>query len=143
MLQTLLTDRFQLKFHRETREGPVYFLTRTNKKLKLTEAKDKTAYPWAGNPGGGAFGGNGLAGINISMPLLVARLSRQLERPVADQTGLEGSFDFKIEYMSDDSHPDVTSSILTSIQELGLKLEAGKGPVDTIVIERVEKLAGN
>jgi uncharacterized protein (TIGR03435 family) len=62
---------------------------------------------------------------------------------VLDQTGLKGSFDFKFQYSSDDPHPDVTSSILASVQALGLKLETAKGPVETIVIDHVEKLSEN
>jgi uncharacterized protein (TIGR03435 family) len=143
MLQALLADRFQLKYHREEREGTVYFLTKTNKKLKLEPAKDKDAYPWAGAPQGGGFGANGVAGTNITMPELAARLSRVLERPVIDRTGLDGSYDFKYEYSSDDGGGDRTTSILMSMQALGLKMESGKGPVRTIVIDRAEKPAGN
>jgi uncharacterized protein (TIGR03435 family) len=143
MLQALLADRFQLKYHREEREGTVYFLTKTNKKLKLEPAKDKDAYPWAGAPQGGGFGANGVAGTNITMPELAARLSRVLERPVMDRTGLDGSYDFKYEYSSDDGGGDRTTSILMSMQGLGLNMESGKGPVRTIVIDRAEKPAGN
>src|ERR1700722_9745088 len=69
MLATLLADRFQLKFHRETREGPVYLLVKSGKALQLQPPKDPHDFPWAGRIGGGAVSGNGLAGANISMPL--------------------------------------------------------------------------
>jgi uncharacterized protein (TIGR03435 family) len=141
MLQTLLADRFQLKYHREEHEGTVYFLVKTNKKLKLEPAKDKNAYPWAGAPQGGGFGSNGVAGINITMPQLSARLSRVLEHPVIDKTGLDGPYDFKFDYTADDA--DRATSILMSMQELGLKLESGKGSVQTIVIDHAEKPSGN
>ena len=143
MLQALLADRIQLKYHREEREGTVYLLVKTNKKLKLEPAKDKEAYPWAGAPQGGGFGSNGVAGTNITMPQLAARLSHVLERPVIDQTGLDGPYDFKYEYAADDANQDRATAILTSMQGLGLKLESGKGPVKTIVIERAEKPSGN
>jgi uncharacterized protein (TIGR03435 family) len=132
-----------LKSHRETREGPVYILVRNKKELKLQSAKNKDDRPWVGGIPNGMITGNGIAGINISMPLLATRLSRYLERPVLDQTGLQGSFDFKFEYASDDPHPDVVSSILTSIQALGLKLESSKGPVETIVIDHAERPSAN
>ena len=77
------------------------------------------------------------------MALLAARLSMSLRRTVLDQTGLKGSFDFKFEYPSDDPHPDVISSIFASVQGIGLKLEAAKGPVETIVIDRAEKPSAN
>jgi uncharacterized protein (TIGR03435 family) len=139
MLQALLRERFQLKYHREEREGTVYFLTRTNKRLKLESAKDKDAYPWAGPPLEGAFGEGGVAGSNITMAQLAARLSSALGRPVIDRTGLTGAYDFKSEYAADDR----TTSILMSIQGLGLKLESGKGPVPTIVIDHAERPLGN
>ena len=144
MLRALLVDRFGLKYHRETKEGPVYVLTKGNK-LKLQESKDKDEFPWVGSNRGGAVFGDGIAGINISMPLLAVRLSRYMGRPVLDQTGLEGSFDFKFEYPlpSDDQRPDVVASIITSIQGIGLKLQAAKGPVETIVIDEAEKPSAN
>jgi uncharacterized protein (TIGR03435 family) len=143
MLQTLLTDRFQLKYHRETQEGSVYLLVKGNKDLKLQDAKSKDAYSWVGGLGGGVISGDGLWGMNISMQLFASRLSAYLEHPVLDQTGLKGSFDFKYEYHSDDTQPDVVASILTSVQGLGLKLEPAKGPVETLVIEHAEKPADN
>ncbi len=143
MLQTLLQDRFRLQYHRETREGPVYLLVRTNKDLKLQDAKNKDDYPWAGSVGGGAFSGDGLAGINVSMEELARRLSPYLERLVLDQTGLTGSYDFKYEYHSGDAESDRIASILTSVQALGLKLEPGKSPVETWIVDRAERPAEN
>jgi uncharacterized protein (TIGR03435 family) len=143
MLQALLIDRFHLKYHRETREGPVYLLVKGKKEPKLQNAKNKDDYPWAGSAAGGAPFAYGIAGTNISMAQLATRLSRPLGRPVLDKTGLEGSFDFRSEYVSDDADPDPIASILTSIQALGLKLESSKGPVETIVIDHAEKPSAN
>ncbi len=145
MLQTLLVDRFRLKYHREIKDGPVYLLIRGNNKFKLQDSKDKDDFPWAGSNRGGAINGDGIAGINIPMPLLATRLSRYLGRPVLDQTELEGSFDFKIEYPlpPDGQRPDVITSIITSIQGIGLKLQSAKGPVETIVIDQAEKPSEN
>jgi uncharacterized protein (TIGR03435 family) len=147
MLQTLLADRFQLKFHRETRQAPVYRLSQSGKKLMLEPAKDREAFPWIGGmvdgQRAGMITGTGVAGINASMELLAVRLSRYLERPVLDQTGLAGSFDFGYAYVADDPHPDVLSSILVSVQGLGLKLESAKGPVQMVVIDGAEKASEN
>lgn len=144
MLQTLLADRFQLTFHRETREGPVYLLVMGTKRLKLRDAKDKDAYPWAGSVPGGAIDGDGLAGISISMTQLAARLSGYLGRPVLDRTGLDGSFDFEYKYPSDGpDYGDVIPSIFASVQGIGLKLDAVRGPVETIVIDRAVKPSAN
>ena len=146
MLQTLLVDRFQLRYHRESKEGPVYLLLKGNKEVKLQGAKNSDDYPWTGSNLGGSINGDGIVGTNISMPQLASRLSRYLHRPVLDQTGLTGSFDFKFNYESRpsaDSHPDIISSIFTSVQGLGLKLKSAKGPVQTIVIDYVEKPSQN
>jgi uncharacterized protein (TIGR03435 family) len=137
MLLALLAERFQLKYHRETRQGLVYFLVRTSKNLKLEEAKNRDVLPWILGPE------TGIAGGNVSMPLFVRRLSRWLDRPVVDRTGLDGSYDFKFEYDSADPGRDLVASIVVSIQGLGLKLEPGKGPAETIVVDRVERLSGN
>ena len=143
MLQMLLEDRFQLRFHRVSKEGPVYVLVRGNRDLKLQDAENKDDFPWAGSIGGGAIMGDGIAGKNISMPQLSARLSGYLDRPVVDQTGLKGSYDFKYEYSTDESTFDVVSCIFASVQGIGLKLKAAKGPVETIIIDHVERPSEN
>lgn len=143
MLQALLIDRFQLQFHRETRQGPVYLLTLGKGPLKLKEVKDQGEFEWVGSLAGAALNGDGLAGKNISMPVLAQRLSRYLEKPVFDQTGLKGFFDFKYQYATDEAQPDLISCILTSLQGIGLKLKPSQGPVDTIVIDHAEKASAN
>ena len=143
MLQALLMDRFQLQFHRETRQGPVYFLTLGKGALKLAEVKHESEFEWVGSVAGAAINGDGLAGKNISMPVLAQRLSRYLQKPVFDQTGLKGFFDFKYQYATDDAQPDVISCILTSLQGVGLKLQPSQGPVETIVIDHAEKPSAN
>jgi len=137
MLLTLLVERFQFEYHRETRQGLVYFLVRTNKKLKMEETKKGDVLPWVSGPE------TGIAGGNVSMALFARRLSRWLDRPVIDRTELDGFYDFKFEYDSADPGGDIAASILVSIQGLGLRLEPGKGPVETIVVDRVERPGGN
>jgi uncharacterized protein (TIGR03435 family) len=56
---------------------------------------------------------------------------------------LTGSYDFRVEYSADEQNPDVVSMILTTVQQLGLKLEPSRGPVETIVVERLEKPSAN
>ena len=143
MLKALLIERFQLKFHREEREGSVYFLVKTSRQLKLKATADTNAFPWVGSNEGGALMGDGIAGTNVTMAILAARLSRRLGRPVIDRTGIDGAYDFKIEYHTDNPQRDFIASILTSVQALGLKLESGKGPVETIVIDHAEKPSEN
>lgn len=143
MLQTLLADRFGLQFHHEAREGSVYLLLRTSKPLKIEPTKDTTEYPWVGSVAGGAISRDGIRGTNASMELLARRLSPYLQHPVLDRTGLAGPFDFRYELPKDDTVPDVVSSIVLSVQGLGLKLEPGKRPIETLIIDRVARPSPN
>ncbi len=143
MLQTLLAERFKLKWHLETREGPVYLLVRGNQKLKLQEPKDAKEYPWAGSVAGGYFGTDGISGMNITMPSLAKRLSSPVGRLVLDRTGLEGSYDFKYEYHALDGQADGISVLMTSLEAIGLKLQSAKGPVETLVIDSAERPDAN
>jgi uncharacterized protein (TIGR03435 family) len=140
MVQSLLIDRFQLRFHREHKTGPVYLLVRGSGELKLHAPKDKDDSPVAG------LASDGLVGQNASMTLLAARLSSVLQRPVLDETGLSGSFDFKSGALGNDptaEYQDVVASILTSVQGIGLKLKSAKGPVETIVIDHIDRPSPN
>lgn len=155
MVGSLLEDRFALKFHRETKEMPVYELVVAKKGQKLTPHPE-------GTPGKGANMGPGRFSVSKgTMALLVRNLSMETGRVVLDQTGLTGEYDFTLEY-SPDSHqgPEVMGlppgppkqpaagtnapSIFTALQQqLGLKLEPAKGPVEILVIDRVEKPTAN
>ena len=147
MLQALLIDRFQLKFHRENRTGQVYALTKGTGTLKLYPPKDPSYPAWIGSVyNAGGLSGDGMRGQNISMSQLALDLSRYLEHPVLDETGLKGSFDFK--YQISDYNPnldmqDFVGSILTSLHGIGLNLKSTKGPVETIVIDHVERPSAN
>jgi uncharacterized protein (TIGR03435 family) len=144
MLQSLLMDRFQLKFHSEQREGNAYILSRGSKPLKLQPPKDPEEFHWAGSISGGAVvDGSGVAGHNISMPELAVRLSDWLRRPVLDQTGLAGTYDFEYQTGNDDPDAGPTVGIIKSMEEIGLKLTSGKGPVETLVIDHVEMPSAN
>jgi uncharacterized protein (TIGR03435 family) len=138
MLQTLLARRFQMTFHRDTKEDDVFLLKR-GKALKLQQPKDAKAYPWAGqysNP-------DVFAGMNITMPQLVKRLTGMLSRPVLDQTGLPGAFDFKSPYDATGEHADSTTFLIGSLNAIGLKLESSKAPIERIVVDRLEKPTPN
>jgi uncharacterized protein (TIGR03435 family) len=137
MLQALLIDRFQLKFHRETTQDEGYALVRGDKPLKLEPPKDPTAFSWAGSVQGGMFG-HGIAGTNISMAQLATRLSAALRRPVVDKTGISGSYDFRYEDPADDSNTNDISTIFLSLQKIGLNLKSVKTPMQTVVIDQAD-----
>jgi uncharacterized protein (TIGR03435 family) len=77
------------------------------------------------------------------MPGLASRLSRYLERPVLDQTGIAGFFDFRFVYDASEQDRDAVSAILASMQGIGLKLAPGRGPAETFAIDHAEKPSSN
>ena len=156
-LQALLADRFQLTLHHETKEQPVYALVigKNGSKLQESQSKQEGRHMMMGR---GELNGEG-----VPLDMLVSNLSRQVGRPVIDRTGLKGNYDFKLQWTPDPGQsggpmggppppgveapppPDPNGpSIFTAVQEqLGLRLESQKGPVDLIVIDRVEKPSEN
>lgn len=149
-LRSLLADRFGLVVHRETREQSVYLLTVAKNGPKLKEvtgpADRHETRGGRGRSQGSAAKVEWLAGI----------LSNITGRPVLDRTGLTGDYDWVLEWTPDTSgaSKEVTGAaplaessvptIYTAIQEqLGLRLEAGKGPVDLLVIDQVNRPSAN
>lgn len=154
MIQTLLVERFQLRFHRETRQLPVYFLKlaktgMTGPELHPSPSGDcgkVPAEPAAANPCGALGMSNGrFNGHRTNMEELATDLSVILGRPVFDKTGLTGSFDLTLTWTPDQSAIDSPGpSVYTALQEqLGLKVETGKGPVQMIIVDAAEKATGN
>ena len=132
MLRALLEERFQLKIRRETREMAVFELVvaKSGSKLKPHPA-DSTEMEMRTLRGSWSL-------KNVDLALVVKTLSRQLGKTVIDRTDLKGTYDFKLEWGREDE------SIFTAIQEqLGLKLESGKGPVELPVIDHVDKPSAN
>jgi uncharacterized protein (TIGR03435 family) len=165
MLQTLLEDRFKLKLHRETKQLPVYELTVAKSGVKMRSSKEGGCVPWSLDsppplplaPGEQrtfcGFRGFGVDGQNrklevfgITMAELVAILQRsELRRTIVDKTGLAGTFDVRMNWsLESASAADAGPAIFTALQEqLGLRLEATKGPVEVIVVDHVEKPSAN
>ena len=156
MTRTLLAERFKLTLHHESRALPIYglLLARSDRKVgpQLRPAKAdcivkvKALRSGLGNgppisPHDPCIGGSGrgyLKGGAIDMMQLALVLSNRLNRVVRDQTGLAGFFEIDFTWTSDQTPQ--TPSIFTSLREqLGLKLESIKGPVDVLVIDRVER----
>ena len=163
MLRSLLEDRFRLSAHRETRDLPIYalVLARADGRLgprlrqttsdycaKLLEAAGKpgdtpipTGSPACGmRPGGN---GNEVTAGAVPMNELARLLNVVSGRTVVDRTGLTGVWDFGLKWSPFDApapDPD-RPSIFTALQEqLGLRLDATTGPVEVLVIDRVEPL---
>ena len=146
MLQTLLADRFKLTFHREPRQASIYSLVVAKNGHKLTPG-DPAKCPNAGGCGFNASPTQ-IVGESVSMAQLAARLSRSIGIHVVDNTGLNGLFDLKLEWTVEDQFvgrgASASPTIFPAIQEqLGLRLESTRGPVETLVIDRVEKPTEN
>jgi len=158
MLRVLIEDRFQLRIRRETRGMLVYALVvdRAGSKLKLHTGE-------APPPGQAIRQGRGLFSVKKGrIALVVTQLERQLSRTVIDQTGLNGEYDYTLEWTPEPGQGGPESiglppqaevaapadsrgpSIFVALKDqLGLRLESQKGPVEMIVIERVEKPSQN
>jgi uncharacterized protein (TIGR03435 family) len=143
MLQLLLAERFQLKCHRESKEGKVFILTRGSKPLQLKPPKDAVVAPYAivMMKQGGIADGEAEA-ANTTADYLAFRLGRYLEFPVLNQTGLTGSYDFHLAPGDPENH-DLVAAVFHVVDRLGLKIEKGRGPVTSIVIDHAEHPSEN
>jgi uncharacterized protein (TIGR03435 family) len=146
MLQTLLAERLNLKVHRETREDNVFTLVVAKGGPKLQAPKDTTRSfvrtGRTGSPQAAAITYT-MESVNASMAQLVNALEGNMRRPVTDQTGLPGNYDFRLEY-GDDSTTGNAPELVTALQEAtGLKLNAGKGPVEFLVVDHADKPSPN
>ncbi len=143
MLLNLLIERFGLKFHSQVKFGPVYFLTRGNRKLYLSEANNKTLDPRGGvlQKGEDIWDGEAF-GRNVTMEFLARQLSSDLDRPVVDKTELKGSYDFHVPPL-DPENRDALWAVKSSMQQIGLELRSGRGPVAQIIIDAATKPSDN
>jgi uncharacterized protein (TIGR03435 family) len=140
MLQALLADRFKMRFHFETREQPIYSLQIAKGGLKFKEVAED-------DPDRGSSWGSGSVEVRGgSTQRLAFSLSDILGRMVRDDTGLTGRYHLLLQWTPEEkqSEGEVGPTIFTALQEqLGLKLVPTKGPVDTLVIDHVEKPSEN
>jgi uncharacterized protein (TIGR03435 family) len=166
MLQNLLADRLKLTIRRESKELQIYALVIAKNGPNLKEEKPGDSAPnnstgdipvGTGTVSGGGRGGP-LIGRGVPVPNLARLLTAIVRRPVIDQTGLTGKYNFTLQWTPDDSQfptssgiqestapdPNGRPNLFTAIQEqLGLKLESQKGQVEMIVIDHVERPSGN
>lgn len=134
MLQTMLADRFALKLHRETRELASYRLVVAKSGAKLAAAE----------PGHTALRiGPALAEWDAGTTTQLANyLADQFGRAVLDRTGLTGRYQIKLEWQPDPNLP-VSALILPAVEQLGLKLEPHRDPVEVLVVDHAEKPSPN
>jgi uncharacterized protein (TIGR03435 family) len=139
MLQALLKQRFQLALHTEQREMAHYDLVVGKNGPKIEESTVSA------QEGTGAARLDGIRSNHMNMTKLATLLSRMTRMPVIDKTGLTGFYQFDLRYANEVSpvpeENPAGPSIFTAVQEqLGLKLESKKGPVEVLVIDHAEKI---
>lgn len=155
MLQSLLVDRFQLKFRRENKVVEGYALSLAKDGPKMQEAKDgevPVLPDWMRNASTDPAGLEGLViatipekgvgaitGRRVTMLQLTETLQRLISTAVLDQTGLTGKYYFALRYAKE-ADPDVPlPNLLGAVRELGLRIEKHKGPVEMLVVEHAQK----
>jgi uncharacterized protein (TIGR03435 family) len=153
MLRALLGERFELTVRRDRKDLPVYALTQSNNGSRLKPNTDGRRPRVA--MGATETGLLQLVGEDVPVSRLAIVLAGSAGRIVIDRTGIEGNFDFKLEWVPDATNvPSINGArmettadgppLFTAVQEqLGLRLEATKGPVEILVIERAEKAVAN
>jgi uncharacterized protein (TIGR03435 family) len=159
MTQSMLDERFKLKFHRESRELSIYSLTLVKSGVKGANLVDAPTEPCPPPTAATARCGTvttyigRILGERGRMSQLADRLSTMLGRTVVDKTGLTGVYDIDLRFAPDPGLQQLPAgppadptgpSLFTAMQEqLGIKLQAGKGPVEVIVVDSAEKPDGN
>jgi uncharacterized protein (TIGR03435 family) len=139
MMQTVLADRFKLKVHRETNNHPIYELVVAKSGCKLKESP-------AGEPQRMMIRNGRIVSHAVPVFNMISNLSYETGRIVVDKTGLTGDYDFTLNWTPEEQSgtDGAGPSIFTALEEqLGLKLVPAMGPVDTIVVDRIEQPSPN
>ena len=130
MLQTLIEDRFQLKFHSVLKTRPVYRLSAGPGRTKLQAAAESDA--------GSEMTAGRLASSGMSLERLADFLSQLSDLPVVDSTGISGIYRFTLHWSTGETREDLMNSLFDSVrQELGLKIEHSSMPIQTMIIDHV------
>jgi uncharacterized protein (TIGR03435 family) len=137
LMQALLADRFKLRLHHDLRELPVYNLVIARSGLKMKEASSSKDESWS-------MGLGSITSKGMPIASLVASLSNPVGRMIIDKTGLTGKYEINLTFSWNDEPGDASPSIFTALQdELGLRLEPAKAPVDVVVIDHLERPSEN
>lgn len=145
LLRQLLNERFGLKFHREKQQMSAYALLVLKGEPKLGTAAHPDAQPLEWTDGHGWERTENFSSYSMTDFVVMQQLF--MDRPLVDRTGLAGRYDFKLTYSygnAPDANADSAPTIFTAIQEqLGLKLQPVKAPVDAFVIDQIERPTPN
>jgi uncharacterized protein (TIGR03435 family) len=131
MLDRLLQERLQVAVHRETKDQKVLALVVAKGGPKLTKSENPS--------GGGSLFPGGIKAYGIPMASLAGMLKRPAGIEVVDHTGIEGVYDIDLKYRKDDT--DDGADLFTALQEqLGLKLDPSRAPIDTLIVDSAERV---
>jgi len=137
MLQPLLAERFQLRFHRETRQLRIEVLVLAKGGPKFQRSKDKEAKEQVN------IRPTEICGTAVPFGHFVSILEAQLKYPITNETGLTGLFDLCLKYVRDDAPSDGPSVFAALEEQLGLKIEGRRGPVEVMMIDLAARPAAN
>ena len=141
LLQSLFEDRLKLKFHWETRELPVYALVMARSDGTLGPQFHRSSIDCGADRSKCRlqFLNGHITALAISVDTLAAFLTGSLARVVIDRTALTGLFDAELEWSPDQSSADKPSIFTAAQEQLGLKIESTRAPVEVLVIDHVER----
>jgi uncharacterized protein (TIGR03435 family) len=141
MLRRFLAERFNVRMHHEVRELPIYHLVMAKSSGSFGPDLRKAAGDCGANCGSiRRMAQDKVAGLSVPVASLAHTMSDWVGRTVVDKTGLAGPVDFTLSWASDSAPDSGAPSIFTAVQEqLGLKLEPARGPVDVLVIDSAER----
>ena len=147
MMLQLIADRFQLKSHIEVKELPTFDLVVAKDGPKFQEISKDAPDDKRGNMN---VNNTEMTAYGVQIESLTKMLEGRVERNVVDKTGLKGDYDLHLKWHREEDGPtagttdDPAPSIYTALQEqLGLKLQPSKGPVDTLVVDHIEEPTEN
>jgi uncharacterized protein (TIGR03435 family) len=146
MLLQLLQNRFRLRYHMEERPGLTYFLTSQKTAANLISAAEESDN--SGISSGGPTTDLVLTGHGAKMSQFAGLMSYYLKAPVVDQTNLNGTYNFKVHFNASSELPTEDTNFglppeQALAEQMGLKLLRGKAPVQTVVVDSVEKPSPN
>lgn len=140
LLQALLAERFHLTLHKETRQLSVFTLNVGEHGSRMKPAPGPVPPGLPQITGRSNATHKELTGLHATVAQLISSLSWDMDRPIVDYSSLTGTYDFKLEWTPDAADPAVISLFTAIKEQLGLRLESAKGPVDVLVIDRADRI---
>ena len=135
MLQKMLLERFKVAIHRDTRTFAVYGLVAGKSGIRFQEVPDGDSHSQNTN-------NNHYTGTCVSMASFAEWLARRMDMPVLDMTGLKGFYDMKLDWAPESATdaPELPTLPVALQEQLGLKLETRKAPIEVLIVDHAERI---